>query len=261
MSTQFEFITQPAKLDALDSAMRSAEWIAFDTEFVSEYSYRPQLCLIQIAIPDQILLIDTIKIPETAMVWDWLLLPDRPVIVHAGREEYLFCHRAAGTCPSGWFDVQLAAGLVTTEYPASYGKLVDRFCGKTLPKGETRTDWRKRPLTPRQQDYASQDVAFLFQVYTKLIAELNQRDRMSWFDAEMQFWTSRVEASISGDAWHRLSGIHRLSRRQLGVVQEVWRWREQMAESSNVFPRRILRDDLVIEAASLLRCCRAHLAF
>ncbi len=249
MPVPFQFIREPAELASLDDSMRAAPWIAFDTEFVSEYSYLPHLCLIQIAIADQIVLIDAVEIDDLSIVWQWLLVKDRPVIVHAGREELLFCLRAAGEPPSGWFDIQLAAGFATTEYPASYGKLVERFCGRTLPKGETRTDWRQRPLTQRQQEYACQDVIYLKQIHGRLMDELTQRGRLAWLRDEAAAWQERTAATISGESWHRLPSIHRLTPRQLAIAREVWRWRETEAEARNVFPRRVLRDDLIIELA------------
>jgi ribonuclease D len=58
-------------------------------------------------------------------------------------------------------DVQLAAAFVGLEYPAAYGTLISKLLGRTLSKGETRTDWRRRPLTENQLTYALQDVVYL----------------------------------------------------------------------------------------------------
>ena len=75
-----------------------------------------------------------------------------------------FCMAATGRAPKNWFDVQLAAGMIGLEYPISYGKLLQKMLGKTLAKGETRTDWRRRPLTDGQLEYALQDVIYLPEV-------------------------------------------------------------------------------------------------
>lgn len=249
MSVPFQLVDHPGQLASLDEVMHSAPWIAFDTEFVSEYSYLPQLCLVQIAVPETRVLIDAVAISDLRPVWEWLLESDRPVIVHAGREELLFCLRATGQIPPGWFDVQLAAGFATTVYPASYGKLVERFCGRTLPKGETRTDWRQRPLTRRQQEYACQDVIYLAQIYQRLMDELTTRQRLSWLQDEMASWQEKTAATLQGESWHRLPSIHRLTPRQLAIAREVWRWRESEAAHRNIFPRRVLRDDLIVELA------------
>ena len=63
--------------------------------------------------------------------------------------------------PARLFDVQLAAGLAGIEYPAGYGTLVAKLLGESMQKHETRTDWRQRPLSKRQVEYAAEDVYYL----------------------------------------------------------------------------------------------------
>ena len=40
-----------------------------------------------------------------------------------------------------------------------------------------------------------------------------------------------------------------MSARSLAIVRELWRWREQEAEHRGRIPKRILRDDLLVEVA------------
>src|SRR5207244_2461404 len=135
--------------------------IAFDTEFVSEDSYRPDLCLVQVAAAGKLAVIDPHAVEDLAPFWNLLAAEGHETIVHAGREEFRFCRRAIGRRPARLFDIQLAAALIGLEYPAAYGTLISRLLGQRLGKGETRTDWRKRPLTPVQLEYALQDVIYL----------------------------------------------------------------------------------------------------
>ena len=104
----FEFVTEQSQLDELVSAMGSAAWIAFDTEFVSEFTYVPDLCLIQVALPEGLWVVDTIELPEVTSFWETLCEGEHSTVVHAGREEILFCHRAIDRTPKHWFDAQLA---------------------------------------------------------------------------------------------------------------------------------------------------------
>ncbi|HHK40773.1 MAG TPA: ribonuclease D, partial [Planctomycetaceae bacterium] len=249
MSTSYDWIADAASLVDFCRRHERAAWVAFDTEFVSEYSYRPQLCLIQVATPSGIALIDPVTITDIAPFWEWLVeLPGR-VIVHAGRAEFEFCLRWTGRAPSDWFDVQLAAGLVATEYPISFRKLVDRFTGRSLGKAETRTDWRRRPLHKRQLEYACQDVVPLKTIADKLSGQLEQRGRTMWYEEEITAWRSERMAEDRAEGWDRMAGVFKLSGRQRAVARALWRWRESEAESRNILPRRVLRDDLVIELA------------
>ena len=154
-----------------------------------------------------------------------------------------------GRLPEQLFDVQIAAGLVGFEYPAGYGSLMFKLLGQRLNKGETRTDWRRRPLSTGQIEYALDDVRYLDEMCNKLRARLEQLGRLSWLDTEMAGWQSDVAATRSGDRWWKVSGTSGLSRRSLAVVRELWRWREREAEKRDWPTRRVLRDDLIIEIA------------
>ena len=158
---EYESINSFDALKDYCAQIEQADVIAFDTEFVSEDRYRPELCLVQVAVNGKLAIIDPYKMEHTDPFWDLLSTPGRTVLAHAAREESRFCYRFSGKPIAGLFDTQLAAGFVGMEYPASLGNLVNRLVGKTLPKGETRTNWRHRPLTADQLHYALHDVVDL----------------------------------------------------------------------------------------------------
>ena len=74
--------------------------------------------------------------------------------------------------PVNLFDTQLASGLIGLDYPAAYGTLLQKLLGETLGKGETRTNWRRRPLSKRQLEYALQDVIYLEPLYERIAGDL-----------------------------------------------------------------------------------------
>ena len=252
------WIVKPQQLDDMVAAMRQASLIGFDTEFVSEDTYYPHLCLIQAKVDDALYIIDPLELPDVGPFWEALAghaetssdAPGHITIAHAGREELRFCHRATnGKRPRRLFDAQIAAGLVGMEFPAAYSTLISKVIGKRLAKGETRTDWRKRPLSNRQIDYALQDVVHLDELYRRLSQKLDDLDRTHWLDEEMETWQSAVEESDRQERWRRVSGIAGLSAKQLAIVREVWRWRDAKAQTQDRPPKRVLRDDLVVELA------------
>ena len=151
--------------------------------------------------------------------------------------------------PERLFDVQIAAGLVGFEYPAGYGSLMFKLLGQRLNKGETRTDWRRRPLSTGQIEYALDDVRYLDAMAARLRERLSRLNRDAWLETEMNAWKSDVEATRSDERWWKVSGISGLSRRGLAIVRELWRWREAEARRRDCPTRRVLRDDLIIELA------------
>ena len=245
----YDHITTDRDLAAFCHDLADAKAIAFDTEFVSEDTYRPELCLIQVAAGGRLAVIDTIAVKDVTPFWKLLVAPGHQTIVHAGREEMLFCIEAVGAPPHDFFDLQLAAGLVGYDYPAGYGSLLFKLLGLRLEKGETRTDWRRRPLSERQIHYALDDVRHLEAMRDFLVRRLTALGRLDWLETETASWQDDVRASRSRERWWKTSGISGLPSRSLAIVREIWRWREQEAQRRNCPTRRVLRDDLLVELA------------
>jgi ribonuclease D len=243
-----EITTQGQLQDYCGELCRS-ESIALDTEFVSEHTYRPVLCLVQVAAQGQLALIDAMALEDLSPFWEAVARPGHDTIVHAGRSELEFCLRAIGRRPAGLVDVQLAAGLVGVEYPAAYSALISKVLDVASQKHETRTDWRRRPLSLRQIDYALDDVRHLHLLYDTLRAKLSRLGRLAWLEEEMAAWQEEVERGLSEERWRRVSGSSGLDGRRLAIVRELWRWREAEAQRRDQPLRRVLRDDLIVELA------------
>jgi ribonuclease D len=244
----YEHIVSDEHLVAYCERLAHCPRIGFDTEFVSEDTFRPELCLVQVASDEGYAIIDPYK-ADVRPFWELLAKPNIETIVHAGREEYRFLQFAIQQRATSWFDVQIAAGMIGLEYPASYGSLVSKLTGKVLGKGETRTDWRKRPLTPGQLDYAIQDVVHLFPLRDKIEKKLQAMGRAEWLVDELDMWQEKIDDESRHERWRRVSGISQLPPRGLAIAREVWRWREQEAGSKNRPAKRVLRDDLLVEIA------------
>lgn len=242
-------ITNDRQLRQWCRGLSRAESVAFDTEFVSEHTYRPVLCLVQMAAGGQLAVIDAMAVEDLTPFWEAVAEPGRQTIVHAGRGEVEFCLRAIGRRPAGLVDVQIAAGLVGIEYRAAYATLTSKLLDEPSTRRETRTDWRRRPLTRRQIEYALDDVRYLHRIHEALEARLVRLGRRDWLAEEMAAWQDEVERSLSEQRWRRVSGGSGLDPRQLAVVRELWRWREGEAARRNKPARRVLRDDLIIELA------------
>ena len=62
--SEHDFITTESQLASLVERLDQYDSLGFDTEFVSEHTYRSQLCLIQVAAGDVLAVIDTLKVQE-----------------------------------------------------------------------------------------------------------------------------------------------------------------------------------------------------
>jgi ribonuclease D len=242
-------ITTPAQLANFCDELSRADRIGFDTEFVSEDTFRPELCLIQVATQDRLAVIDPYTVGKLSQFWQMLSESRRATIVHAAREEVNFALHDGDRPPANLFDTQLAAGFCSTEYPSSYGGVVSKFLNRTPAKGEQRTDWRRRPLTAAQIDYALEDVRYLLPLHDELERQLTKYSRSEWFAEESATWLRELRESRERPRWRKVSGIGNLAGRSLAIVRELWMWRQAEAERRDVPPRRVLRDDLIVELA------------
>jgi len=139
--------------------------------------------------------------------------------------------------------------LAGFEYPSGYGTLVSRLLKKKIGKHETRTDWRRRPLSKRQIDYALDDVRYLPAIWQSLKARIDRLGRSAWLAEEMADWQEQVCRAFTEERWRRVSGNSGLNPRSLAVLRELWRWREAQAQRRDCPTRRVLRDDLMVELA------------
>ena len=241
-------ISDQAEFDKLCAHIRESGIVAFDTEFISESTYRPQLCLVQLATRDRCVAVDPFELDLTRW-WEIMLDDETTIVTHAAREEARFCMTNTGQLPQKIVDVQLAEGLRSTSYPLSYERLISRVIGKALNATETRTDWQRRPLTDRQIEYALDDVRFLLDVWDRQRKSLESRNRLGWATEEFGRLLVDMKAERSGENWVRLSGVKRLNPKQLAVARELYNWREEEADRRDSPIRRVLRDDLLIDLA------------
>ena len=249
-----ETILSAGGLADLCDRLAGSKRIGFDTEFVSEDTFRPELCLVQVIAEggpsgDVLAVIDPQPIGDLGPFWRLLADGDHVTIAHAAREEINFCVHAIGRPPANLFDTQLAAAFCSPEYPAAYSSVVQRLLGGRPNKGEQRTDWRRRPLSTEQIEYALEDVRYLFPLHDTIMQLITDHGRQAWLEEETAAFVEEVVSARTRERWRKVSGSGGLPARSLAIVRELWMWRQAEAERRDLPPRRVLRDDLIVELA------------
>ena len=251
----FPIVDATAELDALVARARTHEAVALDTEFVWERTYYPGLGLVQVGLGgDEIALVDT-----TADGLDLgplgELLEDAAVqkVLHDAAQDLQILARATGATPVNAFDTQRAAGLVGLPATLSLQDLVEWAVGVRLDKGETRSDWLRRPLTDSQVRYAAADVRYLHDARRKILDEAEARGRTDWVSAEMERYDDPAlyDEAEPDDAVDRVKGrgLGRMSGRQRAVLRAVAAWREREARLLDRTRRMVLPDDVLVAVA------------
>jgi ribonuclease D len=244
-------VNTPEELVECSAYLAGCPQIGLDTEFVGEESYHPHLCLIQVATDERLFLIDPLSVGPLDAFWPLIVDAQRVTVVHAGREEVRLCHRSSGHMPGSVFDTQIAAGLIGLTYPLGHATLVSQLLNVQLAKGETRTEWRDRPLTGQQVRYAFDDVRYLLPLWQAMSRELEALGRAAWAQEEFGRLTANAapEEEVIAEKWRKLRGLGSLDRRRLALARSLHHWREQLADKLNRPARVVLRDDLVVEIA------------
>jgi ribonuclease D len=211
-----------------------------DTEFMSERSYWPQLCLVQVSWASGLALVDPLACDVRAL--EPVLRAPATMITHAGASDLPILDRAIGTRPTALFDVQLAAGFVGLGLP-SLGTLVSVLLGIRLDKSEQLADWTKRPLSDATRRYAAADVEHLFPLTVELEHRLQELGREAWATSECEVLRANADRRVDPDvAWWKVKGASSMRGERARVAQSVAGWRERRAQRLDVLPRFVLSD-------------------
>jgi ribonuclease D len=216
-------------VDELADRLAHAPWIALDTEFLRERTYRPQLCLLQFAAPGVALCVDPLAHIELAALKPALATVAAPKILHAARQDLEVLWPAFGAL-GPVFDTQVAAALAGMPAQIGYSELVRRLLGVELPKGQTRTDWSRRPLSDAQLAYAIDDVVHLAPLREQLLEQLQRLGRLAWLQEELAGIARAERLFIDPEkAWERLRWNTELDPDRLRLLQRLAAWRERRA--------------------------------
>lgn len=243
-------ITTQKELETVLAAFEKSDFVTVDTEFIRETTFWPILCLIQMAAPGVTALIDPLA-PDIDLKPFFRLMANEAVVkvFHAARQDIEIIVHLGDLVPHPVFDTQVAAMVCGFGESVSYDQLVQRITGARLDKSSRFTDWRHRPLSDKQLDYALADVTHLIEVYQHLSAELERENRAHWLNEEMEVLTSRETYDPHPeDAWKRLK-MRLRKPQELAIVQGVAAWREREARERDVPRGRVLKDDAIYEVA------------
>ena len=241
------WIDDPATLHA--QLQDPPAWVGLDTEFVRERTYWPQLALVQMAIGERILLIDPL-VPGMAEALRPLLAdPSVLKVMHSASEDLVALSHDCGVLPAPLYDTQIAAALAGVGGGLGYQKLVLEISGVTLAKGETRSDWLRRPLSDSQLEYAADDVVHLGAIYHELDTRLRALGRRDWLDQDCA--RMLANATQEGERWPHLSmrsAQFLEADAQLRLLR-LLRWRDVQARSSDKPRSWILDNELATSLA------------
>ena len=220
ISTESELAAFCARAAAFDA-------VAVDTEFLRERTFHPRLCLIQVGTPDESVAIDPIVLEGHLEPLAQLFVNPKVLkVFHACTQDMEVLLHTLGVLPAPIFDTQVAAAFLGERLQIAYNGLVQAFCGVTLPKTESLTDWSRRPLTAQQIEYALDDVRYLIKAYGTISERLLAEGRLWWVLDEMRPLMERSHYETDRrDAYKRVKRINSCTRKQMAIARELAAWR------------------------------------
>jgi ribonuclease D len=145
----------------------------------------------------------------------------------------------------------VAAELIN-EPGLSLAALLEKHLGVKVDKRYQRADWSARPLTPAMLSYAAGDTAHLIELRDLMAERLTAAGRMAWALEEFEELT-RVRWTTDPDrepGWLRIKGAKALSPRELAILRELHRWRQEVAERTDRAEFRIMGNEALLAIAS-----------
>jgi ribonuclease D len=223
-------------------------FVTVDTEFLRETTFWPELCLLQMACPGDAYIVDVLAIGlRLDPFFELMSNPKVVKVFHAARQDIEIIFNLGGLIPNPIFDTQVAAMVCGYGDSISYDQLVYRITSERVDKSSRFTDWKRRPLSQKQLEYALADVTHLRDVYQSIKANLEEQGRSDWVAEEMDILTSRETYDLPPEqAWQRLK-LRVRKPREFALMKLIAAWRENMARQHNVPRGRIIKDEAIYE--------------
>jgi ribonuclease D len=245
---EVQWIDSDAALAGVVARLVGEPSYGLDTEFLSEHTYWPRLCLVQLSWSQGIALVDPFACDVQALAP--LLHSPAMMITHAGASDLPILDRAIGARPAGLFDTQLAAGFVGLGSP-SLASLISVLLGVRLDKSEQLADWSQRPIKGPLRRYAAADVAHLHALTIELDHRLTELGREKWAATECEVLRSGAPRVNDPDtAWWKVKGAASMRGEKAKVAQALAAWRERRAQQQDVPTRQVLSDFAIVAAAN-----------
>ena len=208
--------------------------------------------MIQIASKNHSFIIDPLsKDINLKSFWNFISQEKVIKIIHSGRQDMEIFFQQFGQLPKSVYDTQIAAMVCGFGDQVSYEQLVNRLLNVKIDKSSRVSNWSFRPLSEKQIQYALSDVTYLVKVYEILKNEISIHKRELWIKEEMEGLAESKNYEINTEeSWKKLK-IKSTKRAYLNKVKYLADWREKVSINRNVPRNKVIRDDTLLEIASV----------
>lgn len=253
----YEYLIDPDDARAALRAFANQPIIGLDTETFMDFSTRQnRLSLLQLASPTgEVIVVDALA-SGLEEARELIEDPSAMMAAHNARFDDGVL-RQAGFAVAGLVDTLKLARRTLRLKSFSLSSVSDHLFGMPLDKTHQLSDWRKRPLSREQLDYAALDAQIALQVFQELTDRLESSGRL-----EQELHRARiVPADEAAERNRGLQPVRKkgppvelrpLTAEERRVVEKLRDWRRQLASSENV-PAYMICQDKTLEHLAIAR--------
>ncbi|HAE63263.1 MAG TPA: ribonuclease D [Acinetobacter johnsonii] len=242
----FQFIQQQQDLTPVLDKMDRNEVYGLDTEFIKVDTLWPKLGVFQINVENNVYLLDGTTL-DLSEFWNKLFRAQQNVFHACSEDIDLIYHYAQHKTLNNVFDTQVGMSFLGHGLQVSYQNALKQMLDVDIDKGETRSNWLARPLSPAQLSYAANDVLYLMNLSEKVKQELDSKSLLHFALEDCQHLTQEIATETPLHLLYQDIGNYRHSRRQLMQLQQLAVWREQMVKALNTPRSFILKNSSMID--------------
>ena len=231
------YVDSISTINFLEEFIQKENLIAIDTEFDWRNTYYPILSMIQISTYDHIFLLDCLKCKDLDFLKRCLEKENKKIIFHSSRSDTTVLSSNLNIKIQNSYDIQIGEKFLNKALGLSYGSLVEKYFGIKLEKGETNSNWLRRPLSDSQIQYAAQDVEFLISIYKIQKKQLN---KLGFLDEVESL--SNLEATLGNKSIKDMR-VMKFRKKYKRKKLEIYSWREMIAENKNIPPSHVFKDN------------------
>ena len=242
----FQFIQQQQDLTPVLEKMDRNEVYGLDTEFIKVDTLWPKLGVFQINVENNVYLLDGTTLDLTEF-WNKLFRAQQNVFHACSEDIDLIYHYAQHKTLNNVFDTQVGMSFLGHGLQVSYQNALKQMLDVDIDKGETRSNWLARPLSPAQLSYAANDVLYLMNLSEKVKQELDSKSLLNFALEDCQHLTQEIATETPLHLLYQDIGNYRHSRRQLMQLQQLAVWREHMVKALNTPRSFILKNSSMID--------------
>lgn len=243
----WRLVDDESELRAAVAPLEGGEVVGLDTEtYWDTGANRMRLSLVQVAPREGEVIVADVLATGVEPLRALLESSELKMVAHNARFDEAVL-RDAGVRPDGLIDTLRLSRMALTLCSHSPASIVEHLFGTPLDKTLQRANWRRRPLTRAQVEYAALDARMALLVYEELLRLLGEQGRL-----ELALRASEIKPRAEGEEKKprrkRAAPVPEivLTPEEKRVVRNLKKWRLERANAGRV-PAYMICPDRTLE--------------